>query len=80
MLDISYWLNVASTVSSKAEDKDFLAKEYAGYWLTSKMTKKVHENLTPVIDELKMQMTTGNKQAKHLLDQFTSICSELGIE
>ena len=29
MLDISYWLNVASTVSSRAEDKDFLAKEYA---------------------------------------------------
>jgi hypothetical protein len=79
MLDLNFWLDVANCKldnSAARSDQEFLAKEYAGYWFSSRLNKKLHSNLLDLIDELKLSKVDT---AKKFVVEINNACKELGI-
>ena len=86
MLDNDFWSQIANYISEKWKnalnetDKKLLANQYAGYWVTSKISKKLDNHLVDLIEELNSDMLEfHSSSAKDYLSIITSACEELGI-
>jgi len=86
MIDNEFWLEIANYISEKWKnaldetDKKLLANQYAGYWVTSKISKKLDAHLIDLVEELNVDMLDSHSiLASDYLGTITNACEELGI-
>lgn len=82
MLNSDFWLNIANYITGlDNNDTKLLANQYAGYWVTSKMSKRLDNRLIDLVSQLNVDVLTNQStKAKEFIKSITNACDELGIK